>query len=198
MFTHLYNSDGEILVSYSGAQNILDYQKLGTPPNHFWLDTEFALPPDSYVSLSYSSEKVLKVKPPAPTMQHEWDWTLKIWKLTLEKVLPMVKARITEGFNTENFAPLTYAGALFDADEVAQNNIRDRMASLDSLPIDFTWRDYDNVHHPADADFIRGLHQALVDRKTELYQQAWQHKENSAQIMNPQELLNYQVIFSHM
>lgn len=113
--------------------------------------------------------------------------------------VPVLKADLQRQVDIErtrrNLLPIMYAGSTFDADEIAQRNVsawQTQLSAGATLPSDFTWRDYNNNDHPADAEFVNGLGAAITLRGTQLYQASWQHKSdiNSA---TEQELLTYDI-----
>jgi hypothetical protein len=76
-------------------------------------------------------------------------------------------------------SPVSYAGAVFDADGPAQRNVSGWLAVLNgggSLPPGFVWRDFDNVDHPADTAWVVGLGAAMTARGTAVYVQSWEAK----------------------
>lgn len=85
------------------------------------------------------------------------------------------------------FAPIAYAGAVWDADETARGRIAgvlSRLARGVGLPAGWLgWRDFDNGMHWADsgpaavAQHLAELSAAIEDREQAVLVAAWRHKE---------------------
>jgi hypothetical protein len=115
-----------------------------------------------------------------PSPRHQWD-VQQGW--IDQSTLLEAKADKLEEINIERerrgILPITFESIQWDADELSQRNISAWMASIASgvqIPTGFTWRAYDNTDHPADADFINGLGNAITLRGTLLYQTSWGKK----------------------
>lgn len=113
-----------------------------------------------------------------PLYAGPWDNTTMTWTdpRTLDQIKAARKAVIDAERATRTLEPITYAGASFDADDVAMRNVsgwQTQLAAGASLPPGFVWRDADNADHPADAAFINGLGAAITLRGTMLYAQSW-------------------------
>lgn len=125
-------------------------------------------------------------KPPQPSQFHAWDWLTKSWLPDLAAALTARKREIDAEFVRRDLAPIAYAGAAFDADTQARENISGALVRLlrgDGLPGGWIgWRDRANAMHWATDDaatvqaHLAALSRAIEDRKQALLVAAWQHK----------------------
>jgi len=106
-------------------------------------------------------------------MLNEYGWSvlsdISSLKLVMKEGVEIERERL-------NRLPITYNDSQFDADAVAQRNVSAWMTNIgagQNPPTGFTWRGYDNVDHPADADFIVGLGNLITLRGSYLYQRSW-------------------------
>jgi hypothetical protein len=59
--------------------------------------------------------------------------------------------------------------------------------------VGFTWRDYYNQDHQADADWIRGLNVAITTRTSLVYQTSWQKKAEVESLTTAEAVKAYDV-----
>ena len=136
--------------------------------------------------------------PIKPEKHYVWDNATDGWidpsPLT---VLKKKKSdEITQMRERRNLSPITYQNVLFDADEEAQRNVSAWMVNIaagQNPPSGFVWRAYDNTNHPADADFVVGLGNAITMRGTYLYQQSWIKKAEVAALTTSEDVRAYDV-----
>jgi hypothetical protein len=135
---------------------------------------------------------------PRPSLTHLWVDDGWVEQRTAEELLLEKQENLYLKIKVErerrNALPITYEGALFDADEKGQRNLTAWMVNIASgipVPPGFVWRDYDNVDHPADAAFIVGLGNSVVLRGTLLYQTAWAKKAEVEAITSLAEVEAY-------
>lgn len=149
----------------------------------------------------YNAQGTIQTIPPQPTQWHEWNWSTHLWETPpgfLDSVKLARKQEVSELRVAAHYSPISYSGALFDADAVAQNNVMAWMVNLAvglQLPPGFVWRDASNVDHPADEEFISGLGAAMVQRGSSLYQQQWDHKAAIDALNSYEEIQAYQITF---
>jgi hypothetical protein len=94
------------------------------------------------------------------------------------------------------YKPISYQNSLFDADANSQRNIQAWLITINAgtnPPEGFVWRDYNNVDHPADANFIKGLNNVIVARGTQLYQTSWAKKAEVDSLTTVEQVNNYDV-----
>jgi hypothetical protein len=125
-----------------------------------------------------------------------WDQTTRRWveAKTLAWYKRVKLDQISAARESKNSEPISYDGALFDADELGQRNIQawtNTIAAGTNPPAGFVWRDFDNVDHPADAAFIVGLNNAIVERGTALYQASWQKKSEVEALTSIDDVIEY-------
>lgn len=120
---------------------------------------------------------------PADTADTVWSWDQTTRRWVASKTIAWFKRakldQISAIRETKNREPIEYAGALFDADDLGQRNIQAWVNTINAgtnPPADFVWRDFNNVDHPADAEFIIGMNNAIVERGTSLYHSSWSKK----------------------
>ena len=117
-----------------------------------------------------------------------------------EELLQLEKSKknklIDEQRETQNNLPILYSGILFDADEVAKRNINGWLNNINSgqtVPENFTWRDYNDVNQPANAEFIIGLSAAITVRTTEIFQKSWDKKAEVNILTTVHDINDYDV-----
>ncbi|AVR89004.1 hypothetical protein [Thauera aromatica] len=125
-------------------------------------------------------------KPPRPSQFHIWDWPTKSWLPDLDRARTSRQAEVGAELARRDLAPIAYAGAAFDADTQARENISGTLGRLlrgDGLPGGWIgWRDRANAMHWATDDaatvqaHLAALSRAIEDRKQALLVAAWQHK----------------------
>lgn len=119
---------------------------------------------------------------PRPSPYHRWDigtMSFAVASDGLDRLTADKRSAADAERERRGYLPITYAGALFDADAKAQRNISAWLVQVSSgtgLPAGFVWRDYDNNDHSCDAAFLSGLGGAITVRGTQLYQVCWAHK----------------------
>ena len=134
-----------------------------------------------------------------PSKFHQWDWQIKAWSLPQEGfdlAVASKKGQVDLERARQAELPLSYRGVLFDADTRAQSNVQGWMVNISNgleVPPGFTWRDYNNVDHPADAEFIKGLGAAMVHRGSQLYQRAWELKASIDALSTLEEIESFAI-----
>lgn len=104
----------------------------------------------------------------------------------LADILLRINSRIDQERTRRHELPIAFAGAWFDSDKEARENISGTLLRLlrgDGLPADWVgWRDNHNSMHWTDApaaavlEQLRGLSSAIEDRKQALLIAAWMKK----------------------
>ena len=174
-----------------------DYQYVEVPTGY----TKALGPADVYTQF-FNKQGTIQTVPPKPTEWHEWNWTTHIWETPmgfLDSVKEAKKIEANAMRTTLHYSPITYEGTLFDADQVAQNNVMSWMVNIAvglEVPPGFVWRDAANLSHPADAAFISSLGAAMVQRGSDLYQQLWSHKAAIDALSTYEAVQAYQIAFS--
>lgn len=135
---------------------------------------------------------------PADTSDTVWTWDYDSRRWDEVRTLAWYKrakaGEISMVREAKNYQPISYDGALFDADELGQRNIQAWVNTINAgtnPPAGFVWRDFDNADHPADAAFIIGLNNAIVDRGTNLYQVSWSKKAAVEALTTVQDVIDY-------
>lgn len=103
---------------------------------------------------------------------------------------------ITQMRERRNLSPISYQNVIFDADEEAQRNVSAWMTNIaagQNPPTGFVWRAYDNTNHPADAEFVVGLGNAITLRGTRLYQRSWIKKAEIEALTTAEEVKAYDI-----
>lgn len=105
---------------------------------------------------------------------------------TSDEILERVKGFCREFINKRRETAITtgtveYAGDTFDADSVAQTNIDKTLTRLAlgvELPEGFTWRSTDNENIPFDDIDVKGLAEAMDNKRLMAYQVSWSAKDS--------------------
>lgn len=180
---------GEILQSFRGAKRS-EFPDEIIAPGTALIESEA----DVNDTTHFVANDEIVAFPLKPSMYHKWDWTSKTWIPDLSAVISARKAEIDRERERRNQLPIAYAGSIFDADAIAMRNIsgwQTQIAAGATLPLDFVWRDYDNIDHPADADFVNGLGAAITTRGTRLYAASWAHKAAIKSLKTVEEVIAY-------
>lgn len=150
------------------------------------------------VDLSTGSLVDFQPGKPADTNDATWSWDQSTKRWVETKTLPWYKRaklnEISAVRESRNVEPISFGGALFDADDLGQRNIQAWVATINAgtnPPTGFTWRDFDNVDHPADAAFIVALNNTIVERGTALYQTSWQKKSEVEAMTTVEDVIAY-------
>lgn len=135
----------------------------------------------SYAAYMQSGQVV--ARPPSPGDFYDWNPVSKTWAPNLEAARTAKINEITAERERRNKLPILFSGYNFDADDEGQRNVQAWVTMINAgvqLPDGFVWRDASNVNHPADANFVKGLGEAITMRGTMLYQQSWALKAQVA------------------
>lgn len=187
--TVIYNKQSGEIVSTGYISSDRIYSKESLQPEDQKLDILLEFSQGSlyqYVKdgilTNYTLEQIA-LKQNRPLLPVEWSNETFTWTpiniRSLQELKQDRKNQITVLRETKNQEPITYQNSLFDCDETAQRNIQAWTTNINAgtnPPAGFVWRDYNNVDHPADVDFILGLNAAVVARGTQLYQTSWTKK----------------------
>lgn len=163
-------------------------------------------PPDLAGSIDdhYVSAGRVIAKPPQPSAFHRWDWPTKSWLPELDRARTSRQAALRAEFARRNLAPIASAGAVFDADTQARENISGTLGRLlrgDGLPGGWIgWRDHANAMHWAADDaatvqaHLTTLSRAIEDRKQALLVAAWAHKAALAALTDIDAIIAYDIV----
>ena len=129
----------------------------------------------------YTLEQQVKRKQ-RPNYKCYWEMALMNWvdQRTVSELKLVKSEDINKQRETRNLQPIEYVNTKFDANETSQSNLRGWINVLNAggtLPENFIWRDFYDVDHPADAAWLIGLHTAIINRTTLLYQRSWELKQ---------------------
>jgi hypothetical protein len=183
------NQNGEI-ISVLRTPFLLDTQI--APQNSLILDDDAEVDLSThYVNSTgqltkYTTEQQTK-RNQKPLYNCYWDMTRMQWidTRTVEELRQTKYEEINKERINRNLLPIDYDNKKFDADEQSQSNLRgwiNVISSGGSLPANFTWRDYNNVDHIVDANWMIGLHTSIISRTTILYEHSWSLKQELAAI----------------
>lgn len=122
-----------------------------------------------------------------PSDNYDWDGVTGSWVPNLVKAKRKRKKEVSDLQLESSFTEIAFAGSIYDADQVARNNVLGKLAELnarDALALPQTnlvWRDFHNVTRTFASlagfrNFLNGLTVAIVTRNTNNYLNSWEHK----------------------
>lgn len=140
-------------------------------------------------SPAWVQDGVLQLAPPAPSLEHQWDWATRSWRANLSAARASKIKAIEAAFLAAMDAPIAHQGARLDADSVAQRNISAKLQEIAQrralampMPAEtLIWRDADNSLHTFNsqddlANWLGALAIAISERGTRLYAWSWGQK----------------------
>jgi hypothetical protein len=134
--------------------------------------------------------------PKQPGSSYVWQQDGWVDTTPITRLKAQVEKQINEERNRINLFLITFNGVLFDADEIAQQNIQSWVTNIAAgqlPPADFKWRAYDNTYYPADASFITGLWNAITARKSRIFERSWIKKAELQALTTVEEVKAYDV-----
>jgi hypothetical protein len=134
--------------------------------------------------------------PEKPSYTYEWVDDQWVDQTSILQLKTICIKEIDIEREKRNNLPIEYLQNTFDADFVAQRNISVWMTNIangQNPPTGFVWRDFNNINHPADANFIIGLGNAVILRGTQLYQSSWIKKAEVEALTTAEAVKNYDV-----
>lgn len=117
-------------------------------------------------------------------------------KITLEEYKNLKKADVNKIRNLKLSLPILFNNNLFDVDAKSLKNLSYWHLQINSgieLPPDFSWRDYNNIDHIIDENFITDLSYAITMKGTAIYKASWLHKANIENLTTFAEVDAYDV-----
>lgn len=121
----------------------------------------------------------------------------------LEGYLPaslnILKKEMREKINEERdgrlYSYFPYAGARWDCNVESRANIIGTVCLAlllgGQVPEGMVWRDYDNVNHPANFNFMAQMGLNMFIYSQQVYAASWQHKYAVDQLLNATQIANY-------
>lgn len=144
--------------------------------------------------------------PARPSVHHRWDWGSKSWVPNIESARAARRADVESERIRRLNAPIFYDGKRLDADQVARDNLSNKLSEVGErirlgvpmAPDLMVWRDADNLSHSWPSiesyrDWLAGFAVAMSDRGTRLYACAWAHKDAINVIEDINTVLAYNV-----
>lgn len=114
--------------------------------------------------------------------------------LTLQETIDQKLQEINFQRSSILAAPILFQGNYYDTDSVSLNNLNlwaSNIANGSTLPDNFTWRDANNIEHPADSTFIISLNLAITTRISQIYKRSWQIKSDIEILTTIEEVNSY-------
>lgn len=106
------------------------------------------------------------------------------------------KDQINQERDSRLYSYFPYVGHRWDCNVESRANIIGTICLAlllgGQVPQGVVWRDYDNVNHPADFNFMAQMGLTMFIYTQQVYAASWQHKYQVDQLLNPTQILNYE------
>jgi hypothetical protein len=150
-----------------------------------------------------TGELLVGGKPPAPSLDHDWDVASRSWVGNVERARATKLVAIERARNAREKAPVLELGGIYlDADAKSTENVKVKILEILSLEIlgktlpaeQLFWKDASNELHfwPDQATYklwLAGFAAALGSRGTESYAWAWGKKDELEACMTFEQIL---------